>query len=101
MIRSSLWIAGLVACLAVPGCRDDRYEEREPTQQDVLSSSRLEVAPLAVRTAFRRDYPDVTVSEVETHSPQDGPLLYIVTFYQGGRARSASYTQDGALFRVN
>lgn len=90
-----------IVLLAIVGCQNNQRDDRSPTQQDVYSSARLETAPLTVRAAFRRDYPNATVSAVETMSPQDGPLLYVITFYDNGRSGSASYTQDGTLFRLS
>jgi hypothetical protein len=83
----------LVTAVALVGCQKDKGPQM--TQQELQNRSKLESYPDAVSEAFMRDYPDATVTRVDTYNDATGRVVYEVNYVDRGQMHEAVYTSDG------
>jgi hypothetical protein len=93
----------------VAGCQQDEFGnqpvgsteplagEPELAGQRVHNAEKLSSLPAEVQTAFRRDFPDASVSEVQRLDVATGPQVYRIAYLRQGVANRVTYDRSGQL----
>jgi hypothetical protein len=112
--RATLLLAVVVAVPAVIGCSRvrDQFPDRrfnrpyKPTpaaepyaapvvRQSTVNHVALGGLPEGVKLTFLRDHPEAAVSSVQHVPSGTGPMLYRITYIEGGIAQQATYHATG------
>ena len=106
-MRKTTLIGVSLTCLLIghsPGCQS----EPEPRvvdadyvapRQSALKYAKLEDLPPPVSSAFLREYPQASVSEVEPMVASNGESVYKIVFIQSNDAKEVWYDADGKPVR--
>lgn len=78
-------MAAMISVSAASALADEKKEEHIPYAS----------VPEKVRTAFEKDYPGVTVKEVEKETYPDGTVHYEFEFKKDGQEVEVEYNVDG------
>lgn len=65
------------------------------TQKDTYNLAALDTFPLPVREAFKRDYPESSVTSATVQPVTAGPIQYRIGFVRDGRPQSVVYDLAG------
>jgi hypothetical protein len=85
----------LLVTIALFGCQSDKDKGPQMSQQELMNRSKLEAYPNAVGDAFMRDYPNATVTRVDTYNDATGRVVYEVNFVDREEMREVVYTSEG------
>lgn len=105
-MRHTTLIGLSLSCLFIahaPGCRSepDAVVDADyvAPRQSTLKFAKLEDLPPTVSSAFLREYPQASVSEVESMVASNGESVYKIVFIQSNDAKEVWYDRDGKAVR--
>jgi hypothetical protein len=89
-------LGGLVLCLSILsaafGCQS---KEPQLSEREKMNRSQLYQYPPSVQDSFLREYPDATVTSVNSYTDSSGRKLYAVKYVRSGQTGNAVYTPQG------
>lgn len=89
-----------VLCLSMVcvsfGCQSwGKNKGPQMTERERANRSKLHATPPSVQDTFLREYPDATITSIDSYRDSAGRTLYDVKYVRSGKTGSAVYTPQG------